>query len=135
MGAMRDLLTEWAKLEPEKCKRETRPNVDWQEEFEDFYIAQEAGNKGDPGYGQGWQLILTDKEPRGYFPWQSAALMRVEWAVQTAIVERKFNLSIDKKEQGMWHVFINDGIYQGWADSDNLAEALLKAYLEVIEDK
>lgn len=134
MGQMRDLLTEWAKLEPDKCKIETRPTVDWQEEFEDFYIASEAGNKGEPGHGWGWQLVLTDKEPRGYHPWESEALMRIAWAVRDAIIERQFDLSIDKRDKAMWHVFVDEGTHQGWADNDNLAEALLEAYLEILEE-
>lgn len=138
MGTMRDLLTEWAKLEPEKCKIETRPNWDWREEFEDFYIAEEAGNKGEPGHGWGWRLVLTDKEPRAYHPWESEALMRIQWTVQAAIVERKWSFRTGYDSQ---YGFGYEAEIEAYghtvcrSNGANLTEVLLATYLVELKNQ
>lgn len=132
MSITRELLRKWAELEPEACKLETRPNVDWHEEFEDFYIASEAGNPGGPGHGWGWQLVFTDKEPEAYYPWKSEALMRIQWAVQEAVVKRNLPLDIHYGKTA-WDVFI-DG-YEGFAkEKETVTEALLEAYIDYLEN-
>lgn len=127
---MRNLLTRWAELEPGRCKRETRPNWDWHEEFEDFYIAGEAGNKDEPGHCWGWTLVLTDSEPRGFWPWESEALMRIGYAVQEATQARGWRYSLEYfpitklYEVKVLHT-------QGRGSSPT--EAILAAYLQVLE--
>lgn len=135
MAIIRELLRKWAALEPEKCKLETRPNQDWHEEFEDFYIASEAGNEGEPGYGWGWQLVLTDNRPGGYHPWKSESLMRIQWAVQEAIANRKwgFTLAYDSDyEAGI----SSDADWDTWSQGKHSAiAALLEAYIAALEMK
>lgn len=138
MATIRDLLTQWAKLEPEWCKIETRPNWDWHEEFEDFYIAGEAGNKDEPGYSWGWNLVLTDSEPEGYYPWESEALMRIEGAVQYCLQERGWGYiaSYNPNYSPYWEVRVytyGKGEAPETGSDYGLTEALLSAYLETLK--
>lgn len=127
---MKELLERWAILEPDKCKRETRPNWDWHEEFEYFYIASEAGNKGESGHGWGWQLVLNHS---GYHPDDNEALGRIQWAVQQAIIARSgyFAIEYRPKEQAYRAIALNDIGVWGLTPT----QALLGAYLDALESE
>lgn len=141
MATIRDLLTQWAKLEPERCKIETRPNWDWHEEFEDFYIAGEAGNKDEPGHSWGWNLVLTDSEPRGYYPWESEALMRIGWAVQYCLQERGWAYRLEYIQDtspdsvAFWRAMVHSQLesHDGKTSDYGPVQALLSAYVEALK--
>lgn len=123
---MRQLLARWAEVEPEWCKLETWPDE------EACYIAAEAGNEGEPGYSQGWQRVFDTKD--GYYPWNSQALMEIQWAVQQAIVARgwRFNLECYPVTGVCEGVVFLDLFHIRRAGGDP-AEALLSAYLAALE--
>lgn len=113
---MRELLEKWAEVEPGRCKRETR----------DFYVTLGDNN---------FYLVITDSTPGGYCPSKEAALARVQWATQQAIIARGwgFEMQFNTDWQNQTEAMVRYGV--NWASSeptDNPAEALLSAYLKAL---
>lgn len=103
---MRELLKRWAELEPDRCH--LKKNIDG------FTINS----------GKWWDLLFTGNLP------SEDGLMKVQYAVQQAIIARGWLLDLDW-DGTRWEAWVNSG----WADRspNSAAEALLSAYLDAIE--
>lgn len=108
---MRQLLEKWAEVEPGRCKRETR----------DFYVTLGDNN---------FYLVITDSTPGGYCPSKEAALARVQWATQQAIIARGWYFELIYSLEYGYEATVGES---DCTSQDNMAEALLSAYLAAIE--
>lgn len=123
---MKHLLDKWATLESHLCKRETRPNKDWHEEFEDYKLLSPDGNQ--------IYLVYSDSHPEGWMPDKERAMVKIQWAIQKSIVEKGWYLLILYNHE---HYAVEMGPKQPsprfTKGGKNLAECLLVAYLAELE--
>lgn len=126
-SSIKGLLEKWSQLEPQLCKRETRPNQDWHEEFEDIFVASKTG----------WQLVYIDGSGAYSTRIKEEGLARIQWAVQQAIIEKGwyFKLNNFLNDKGFAAKIISDINKEeiSLTISSNPTEALLAAYLKVLE--
>lgn len=110
---MKKLLETWSRLEPHLCKRETN-----HEEFESYYVTMPEGQ---------W-LVYSDIYP--------TALMRIQWAVHQAIVQKGWHLEMyyTPATYNEAIVIIPSKTRTKVYSQNSMAEALLAAYLEALED-
>jgi hypothetical protein len=121
---VKELLAQWAILEPTLCKRETRPNQDWHEEFENYYIKT----------GTGWQVVHIDCTGAYASIVNVEGLARIQWVTQQAIIQRQWFLEIHYTPESGYEaiVIIPSRCRATGYSNSNMAEALLDAYLEVL---
>lgn len=131
-SSIKGLLEKWSQLEPHLCKRETRPNKDWHEEFEDYKLTLPHGE----------YLVYSDHQvyTEGHFdcwtPNKEVAMAMVQWAVQQAIIEKGWFLRIQNWQNADGYYVRVDIKGQNRFDGktyNNITEGLLAAYLKVLE--
>jgi hypothetical protein len=104
MSEMKQLLEKWAEAEPGRCSR------------------------GVYSYAVDGRIVYSLRQDAT----EVGAEMWIQWAVQQAIIKRNLSLDIHYGATG-WDVFVEG--YEGFAKGKaTVAEALLEAYLDAIEE-
>lgn len=116
---MRELLRKWAELEPSRCAFETTPNlIQGEPNDEKAYVADAEKNM---------RVVFDDVIG---VPLDEDSLMRIQWAVQQAIIEREWYLCFEYLPRPKKFIVDVDNLK---AIADNQVEALLSAYLKALE--
>lgn len=124
---MKELLEKWATLEPYLCKRETRPNKDWHEEFEDYLLFSTET--------KAWYLVYSDSFIENYSLDKEGMLMKVQWAVQQAIVEKGWHFKLMNYPGNPITFFakVENRDYGYSLEDSSLTKALLIPYIKMLE--
>lgn len=121
------LLQQWAAQAPDECN--TRHQI-YDVEAESgslpaLYVADKSGDGENEGWG--WHLVFDGKE---FYPDTDEAQMRILWAVMRAVAARKMYFEL-RYIQPADRYFAE--VANRHYTTDNPAEALLSAYLLVVE--
>lgn len=112
---MKELLAQWATLEPGLCKHEN---------WENYYVKT----------GAGWQVVHIGRTGAYASIVNVEGLARIQWVTQQAIIQRQWFLEIHYTPESGYEAIViipSRCRVTGYSDS-NMAEALLDAYLEVL---
>lgn len=120
---MKELLKKWAALEPDRCRLE-----DWPGGKRILILSP-----------YGWQLVIDEEEPEGYFPNRLFAEAFTQHVVQQAIIARGWAFSINYDPESPdrnnpYDATVTGPTSEGWGfGNDGIASPLLTAYLETLE--
>jgi hypothetical protein len=123
MSEIRELLEKWAELEPSRCRRETVGG------FERLLVLSPLG----------WQLVMDEEEPGGYYSSRPLTEAIVQYVVQQAIIARGWSFALNYNPDcpdpaNPYDARVDGPTSEGWGfGGENIVTPLLSAYLETLE--